>query len=286
MSANSNRIPVRKTYKLYIGGKFPRTESGRSYPVRDKRGDLLANVCLSSRKDMRNAVVAARKALSGWSNATPFLRGQILYRLAEMLEERKSQFADELVACESLSLARAESSVQEGIDLIVHYAGWTDKFQQVASTVNPVASPHFNFTVPEPVGAVGIVCPEQNGFLGLLTALIPVIAGGNTVVLLASESSPLCAISLAEAMTTSDLPGGVVNILTGKRSEIVPHLKEHMDVNAFSIWNATASEQAGIRDLSEDNLKRLHFYDSKTKIGPHNILDFQEFKTTWHPIGV
>lgn len=282
----ATRLPIRKTYKLYIGGKFPRTESGRTYPVRDKTGNLLANVCLSSRKDMRNAVVAARKALGGWSGATPFLRGQILYRLAEMLEERKAQFVDELIACESLSAARAERQVQEGIDLIVHYAGWTDKFQQIASTVNPVASPHFNFTVPEPVGVVGVVCPERPGFLGLLNAVIPVIAGGNSVVLLASEKSPLAAISLAEAMATSDLPGGVVNILTGKRPEIVPHLKEHMDINALSIWDASVVEQADIRDLSEDNLKRLHFYQTGSQPGPDAILDFQEYKTTWHPIGL
>ena len=282
----ATRLPIRKTYKLYIGGKFPRTESGRTYPVRDKAGTLLANVCLASRKDMRNAVVAARKTLGGWSGATPFLRGQILYRLAEMLEDRKTQFVEELVACESLTAARAERQVQDGIDLIVHYAGWTDKFQQIASTVNPVASPHFNFTVPEPVGVVGIVCPENQGFLGLLTAVIPVIAGGNTVVLLASENSPLVAISLAEAMATSDLPGGVVNILTGTRSEIVPHLKEHMDVNAFSIWDATNAERTDIRDLSEDNLKRLHFYQTGSKTGPDAILDLQEYKTTWHPIGL
>lgn len=282
----ATRLPIRKTYKLYIGGKFPRTESGRTYPVRDKAGDLLANVCLASRKDMRNAVVAARKALGGWSGATPFLRGQILYRLTEMLEDRKAQFVGELVACESLSTARAERQVQDGIDLIVHHAGWTDKFQQIASTVNPVASPHFNFTVPEPVGVAGVVCPEQQGFLGLLNAIVPLIAGGNTVVMLASESSPLSAISLAEAMATSDLPGGVLNILTGKRAEIVPHLKEHMDVNALSIWDATAAEQADIRDLREDNLKRLHFYKSGSKPGPEAILDFQEYKTSWHPVGL
>lgn len=282
----AKRLPVQKTYKLYIGGKFPRTESGRHSAFRDQQGNFVANLCLASRKDMRNAVVAARAAQPGWAKASAFLRGQILYRLAEMLEKRSAQFVEELIQAEGLTPYAAKEQVEEGIDLCVYVAGWTDKFQQIHATVNPVASPHFNFSVPEPMGVVGICCPQASGFLGLLRAVLPVIAGGNTAVVLASESSPLCAITLSEAMATADFPGGVVNILTGTRSEILPQLRQHMDVNALSVWEATPEEKQQVYDMAEDNLKRLFFPSGKGSPGHYALLDFQETKTTWHPVGL
>mgnify|MGYP001088494585 FL=1 len=282
----SDRLPVLKTYKLYIGGKFPRTESGRYFPLRTKTGDLVANVSLASRKDLRQAVQAARAATGAWAKATPFLRGQILYRLSEMLEDRQEQIVRELTATGEVSTKTAQEEVRTGIDRIVYYAGWTDKFQQIAATVNPVSSPHFNFSVPEPIGVVGVVCPPAQGFLGLLSALLPVIAGGNTAVVIASGPSPLCAISLAEALATSDLPAGVVNMLTGDRSELLPHLKVHMDVNALSVWDSSTEEQCEVRSLDEDNLKRFVFSTSGAAAGPQPMLAFQEIKTTWHPIGL
>lgn len=282
----SDRLPVLKTYKLYIGGKFPRTESGRYHALRNQTGDLVANVSQASRKDLRQAVVAARSAAGGWAAATPFLRGQILYRLSEMLEERQEQFVRELCATGAVTAEHAAQQVREGIDRIVYYAGWTDKFQQIYATVNPVASPHFNFSVPEPIGVVGVVAPPRDGFLGLLDALLPVLAGGNTAVVVVPLDAPLCAISLAEAMATSDFPGGIVNMLTGDRAELLPHLKAHMDVNALSVWNSPQEERCDIRRLDEDNLKRLHFFETPAEGGPESILAFQEIKTTWHPIGL
>lgn len=281
------RINVLKTYKLYIGGQFPRTESGRYYALEDKKKNVLANVCLSSRKDFRNAVVAARGAFAGWSGRNAYNRSQILYRIAEILEGRKTQFIDELVL-QGSSKANAEKEVTASIDRLVYYAGWCDKFQQLFSTVNPVQSSHFNFSVPEPTGVVAIVAPQSTSLLGLVSVIAPVIAGGNTCVVLASEKLPLCSVTFGEVLATSDVPGGVVNILTGKISELLPHMSSHMDVNALVF---AAEDQSPVKSAQEQavvNVKRVFVYDHDwTKAegqSPYLILDTQEIKTTWHPI--
>jgi len=228
----SSRIPVNKTYKIYIGGKFPRTESGRTFEFRSGSGKFQANICLSSRKDFRDAVVAARKALCGWSGKTAYNRGQILYRIAEMVEGRRDQFISELTM-QGADRKDAALEVDLTIDRFIYYAGWTDKYQQVFGSVNPVSSSHFNFSVPEPTGVVSIIAPEGTSLIGLVSHMAPVIAGGNTCVVLASHSKPLCSISLAEVLNTSDVPGGVINILTGTRDELLPQFSSHMDVNAI-----------------------------------------------------
>ncbi|MEM9024889.1 MAG: aldehyde dehydrogenase family protein, partial [Bacteroidota bacterium] len=230
MATKDDRVPVLKTHKMYIGGKFPRTESGRYYKLHNPEGALVANLCLASRKDVREAVVAARSAWGGWAARPAFNRGQIIYRLAEMIEARKATFADELQQM-GVSAKDANEEVAATIDRVIHYAGWCDKYQQVFSTVNPVASSHFNFSLPEPMGVVAVVAPESSGLLGLVSHILPVIAGGNTVIALASNSLPLSAISLAEAIHTSDVPGGVINLLTGDAAELLPHLAGHMDIN-------------------------------------------------------
>src|SRR5882724_3828716 len=230
-SVSKKRLEVLKTYKIYIGGQFPRTESGRYYVPENEAGKKLANVCLSSRKDFRDAVVAARGAVSGWSGRAAFNRGQILYRMAEMLEGRKAQFVEELTLQDSTK-AKAEKEVALAIDRLIYYAGWCDKFQQLFSAVNPVASSHFNFSVPEPTGVVSIIAPQNDSLLGLVSVIAPVIAGGNTCVVLASETKPLCAVTFAEVLNSSDLPGGVVNILTGTIKELASWFVNHMDVNA------------------------------------------------------
>ena len=278
------RLEVLKTYKIYIGGQFPRTESGRYYIVRDKKGNSLANVCLSSRKDARNAVVAARKAFGSWSEKSAFNRSQILYRIAEMLEGRKEQFIGELMKQGSTQKA-AENEVELSIDRIVYYAGWADKFQQIASSVNPVSSSHFNFSVLEPTGVVGVICPQNTSLIGLVSLIIPVITGGNTVVALASESLPLCSITFAEVLNSSDVPGGVVNILTGTQIEVATIFASHMDVNALV---GNTNDLNSMSELAVDNLKRLVSFDAdwmKTESqGLNYITDIQEVKTTWHPI--
>ncbi len=278
------RLEILKTYKIYIGGQFPRTESGRYYVVSDKKGKPLANVCLSSRKDARNAVVAARKAVGSWSEKTAFNRSQILYRIAEMLEGRKEQFVAELIKQGSTQKA-AEKEVEISIDRIVYYAGWADKFQQIASSVNPVSSSHFNFSVLEPMGVVGVICPENFSLIGLVSTIIPAITGGNTVVALASESLPLCAITFAEVLNSSDVPGGVVNLLTGTQKEVATTLASHMDVNALV---GSTSDLNSFSELAVDNLKRLIPFDADwMKVeaqGLHFVTDVQEVKTTWHPI--
>ena len=228
----AERLEVLKTYKIYIGGQFPRTESGRYYVAKNKKGQALANVCLSSRKDVRDAVGSARNAVGGWSGRAAFNRSQILYRIAEMLEGRRAQFIDELVKQDS-SPKDAENEINLSIDRLIYYAGWCDKYQQIFSAVNPVASSHFNFSVPEPTGVVAIVAPQNLSLLGLVSVIAPVIAGGNTCVVLASEDQPLCAVTFAEVINSSDVPGGVVNILTGKPSELIKYFAEHMDVNAI-----------------------------------------------------
>jgi acyl-CoA reductase-like NAD-dependent aldehyde dehydrogenase len=282
------RLEILKTYKIYIGGQFPRTESGRFYPLKNKKGDVIANICLSSRKDFRNAIVAARSAFGGWSSRAAFNRSQILYRIAEMLEGRKDQFIAELVT-QGLSTKAAQEEVSLSVDRLVYYAGWCDKFQAILSSVNPVASSHFNFSVPEPTGVVAIIASEESSLLGLVTAIAPIIAGGNTCVVLASESKPLCAVTFAEVLNTSDLPGGVVNILTGNSEELHSHFSSHMDVNALVYYRTNKAEIKTIKENASLNVKRIFIYDqlalaSDKAQSPYMIFDAQEIKTTWHPI--
>jgi acyl-CoA reductase-like NAD-dependent aldehyde dehydrogenase len=282
-----SRIEVLKTYKIYIGGQFPRTESGRYYPLTNKNNVPMANVSLSSRKDFRNAVVAARGAFGGWSSRAAFNRGQILYRIAEMLEGRKEQFVAELMM-QGSSRRSAETEVTASIDRLVYYSGWCDKYQQTFGTVNPVASSHFNFSVPEPTGVVAIIAPEETSLLGLVSVIAPCIAGGNTCVVLASEKKPLCSITFAEVLATSDVPGGVVNILTGTTSELFTHFASHMDVNAVVYCRNSDEEKKTIVQQSAANVKRTVFWNAEWSKAdqehPYMILDLQEIKTTWHPI--
>ena len=287
-SASSKRLEVLKTYKVYIGGQFPRTESGRYYIPVNAAGEKLANVCLCSRKDFRDAAVAARGAVSGWAGRAAFNRSQILYRMAEMLEGRKTQFIEELVR-QDATRAKAEKEVNLAIDRLIYYAGWCDKYQQLFSAVNPVASSHFNFSVPEPTGVVTVIAPQGDSLLGLVSVIAPVIAGGNTCVVLASETKPLCAVTFAEVLHSSDLPGGVVNILTGKPSELASWFSDHMDINAMVYCEKDPAMQQLIREKSALNLKRVTFYDKVnwyTSEGqsPYFIMDTQEIKTTWHPV--
>jgi acyl-CoA reductase-like NAD-dependent aldehyde dehydrogenase len=281
------RIPVLKTYKLYIGGQFPRTESGRYYELKDKKKKLIANMCLSSRKDFRNAVVAARGAFGGWSGRSAFNRSQIIYRIAEMLEGRKAQLIDELIQQGSTPV-QAKNEVALSIERIIYYAGWCDKYTQLFSSVNPVATSHFNFSVPEPTGVVSIVAPEDSSLLGLVSVITPVITGGNTCVVLASETKPLCAITFSEILATSDLPGGIVNILTGTSAELHAHFSNHMDVNAIIYCRKNKEEIKTIGENASLNVKRTFFWNKDwTKAenqNPYLILDLQEIKTTWHPI--
>lgn len=280
------RLEVLKTYKIYIGGKFPRTESGRFYKVLNKAKEPIANVCLSSRKDVRNAVQVARKAQGPWQERTAFNRGQVLYRIAEMLEGRRAQFVEELML-EDYTKKEAQTEVDNSIDRIVYYAGWCDKFNQVASSVNPVSSSHFNFSSYEPMGVIGIMAIQSSGLLGLVSMLMPVIAGGNSCVIIASEDKPLCAVTLAEVLNSSDVPGGVVNILTGSIAELWSPLSSHMDVNGIGMdkLNKYVSE---VQLASVDNLKRVRIYSNDFSLlreqGIQFITDFQELKTTWHPI--
>ena len=282
------RLEVLKTYKIYIGGQFPRTESGRYYTPKNKAGQALANVCLSSRKDFREAVVSARNAFGGWSAKAAFNRGQILYRIAEMLEGRKAQFIDELLKQDSTA-KQAEEEVNTCIDRLIYYAGWCDKFQQVFGAVNPVASSHFNFSVPEPTGVVAIVAPQQTSLLGLVSVIAPVIAGGNTCIVLSSETKPLCAVTFAEVLNSSDVSGGVINILTGKPSELVKYFADHMDVNAIIYCENDVETKKLIQEKASLNVKRVVLYDkvkwnTDDAEAPYFIMDTQEIKTTWHPI--
>jgi acyl-CoA reductase-like NAD-dependent aldehyde dehydrogenase len=276
------RLRVRKTYKLAIGGAFPRSESGRSYPVHDSAGALLAHAAQASRKDVRDAVVAARKALPGWSRATPYNRGQVIYRAAEMLDGRRDQFAAEVGAAEGLTDSAALRIVDESIDRIVWYAGWADKFAQIAGSANPIAGPYFNFSLPEPTGVVAIVAPQESSLLGFVSVLVPVLCTGNSAVIVASERRPLPAISLAEVLATSDLPGGVVNVLTGFASEIAPVLAAHMDVNAIDL--ASVNGDGELERLAADNVKRV-VHGVADGHSPWEIQAFLELKTVWHPVG-
>ena len=278
------RVDVMKTYKLYIGGAFPRSESGRSYELKDKKGNFIANPALASRKDLRDAVVAAKSAFSGWSHATAFNRGQILYRMAEMLEGRTEQFVAEIKALEGVSDSVARKQVQDAIDLWVWYAGWTDKISTTSGGTNPIAGPYYNFTIPEPLGVIGVIADEKESLLGLTRGLAPVIASGNTAVLIASEKLPLSAISLAEVMATSDLPAGVVNILTGSKSELIPWLASHMEIDGIDISGADKKLDGEIRRAGTENLKRIYRFEKDASL--KRILSFMEYKTVWHPIGI
>lgn len=278
------RIDVMKTYKLYIGGAFPRSESGRSYELKDKKGNFIANPALASRKDLRDAVVAAKAAFSGWSHATAYNRGQILYRMAEMLEGRTEQFVAEIKALESVSDSVARKQVQDSIDLWVWYAGWSDKISTTSGGTNPIAGPYYNFTIPEPLGVVGVIADEKESLLGLTRGLAPVITSGNTAVLIASERLPLSAISLAEVMATSDLPAGVVNILTGSKSELIPWLASHMEVDGIDISGADKKLDGEIKRAGTENLKRIYRFEKEASL--KRILSFTEYKTVWHPIGI
>lgn len=287
-SEQGGRLEVLKTYKLYIGGQFPRTESGRYYIAANRKGEQLANVCLSSRKDFREAVVAARSAQKGWAAKAANNRGQILYRIAEMLEGRRAQFIDELQKQDNTK-AQAEAEVNTAIDRLIYYAGWCDKYQQLFSAVNPVASSHFNFSMPEPTGVVAAIAPQDDSLLGLVSIIAPAIAGGNTIVVLASETKPLCSITFAEVVHSSDVPGGVVNILTGKPSELATQFASHMDVNAMVYCGGDELVQKDIQEKAALNVKRVLVYTNVNWMAeegesPYYILDTQEIKTTWHPI--
>jgi acyl-CoA reductase-like NAD-dependent aldehyde dehydrogenase len=278
------RLRVRKTYKLYIGGAFPRSESGRSYPVTGRDGTVLAHAAQASRKDIRDAVVAARKGFAAWSRATPYNRGQVLYRVAEMLDGRREQFATEVAAA-----GDDPSTVDAAIDRWVWYAGWADKYAQVVGASNPVAGPYFNFSLPEPTGVVGVLAPQESSLLGLVSVIAPVIVSGNAAVVVASQERPLPAVSLAEVLATSDLPGGVVNILTGRVAELAPWLASHRDVNALDLTGVAADARPALQQVAADNVKRLYVprHDDWTADpGTRRLAAFVETKTVWHPIGV
>lgn len=286
-------LPVKKTYKLYIGGSFVRSESGRYLSARSARGAHLDNVCHASRKDFRDAVVAARAAFDGWAKKSAYLRGQILYRAAEMLQNRAAELTNEIARSTDVSAARARREVTLAIDRLVYFAGWTDKFTQLFGSVNPVATSHFNFTTPEPTGVVAIVAPDEPSLLPLISLVAPVILSGNAAVALASERFPLPAATFAEILATSDLPGGVVNLLTGRRAELAPHLASHMDVNAIVDGAGDATLSATLQGGTAVNLKRYaaralqpaDWFTRKAE-DPYWILDTIEFKTAWHPIGL
>jgi acyl-CoA reductase-like NAD-dependent aldehyde dehydrogenase len=294
-AARGDRIGVRKTYKLYIGGAFPRTESGRAYEIFGARGELLANASRGTRKDIREAVRAARTAQPGWAAKTAYNRSQILYRIAELMEGRRDQFVAEVMAAEGAGRARAARLVDAAIDRWVWYAGWADKYTQAIGTVNPVAGSYFNFSVPEPTGVVGMVAPEASSLLGPVSRLAPIIVSGNAAVVIASETRPLPAVTLAEVLATSDVPGGVVNLVTGLRRELVGHLAGHMDVNALDAFGASTEEAATLEEVAVENVKRfvrppsagLDRYDwlAEGAQSPYLIGEYVEIKTVWHPIG-
>ena len=296
--ATTDRLPVLKTYKLYIGGQFPRTESGRSYLVRAADGTALANACRASRKDLRDAVRVARAASGPWAARTAMNRGQILYRVAELMEGRFDQFTGEVAIAEGIDARKAREVVGRAIDRWVWYAGWADKIAQVLGSSNPVGAPYFNFTIPEPTGVVGVVAPERSSLLGLVSRLAPVLAGGNVAVVLASETRPLPAVSLAEVLATSDVPGGVINILTGHRAELVPVLAAHVDVDGVDGWGIPDTLRVAAEEAAADSVKRLSrrpkgvadarfdWLDDRATERPEWIAAFLEMKTVWHPIGV
>ena len=279
----SNRIDVKKTYKLFINGAFPRSESGRTYEIKNAKGVFIANPCLASRKDLRDAVVAARSAQPGWNHASAFNKGQILYRIAEMLEGRRAQFVDEICNLTGATKANAQKEVTEAVDRLVWYAGWTDKLSALSGALNPVSGPYYNFTLPESMGVIAAIAPETPSLLGLIDVIAPIIVGGNTVVVLASTKAPLSAMSFAEVLATSDLPAGVLNILTGRQEEIAQWMASHMNIDGLDITGLPAKLHGAMRIAGAENLKRIFSFKSAH---PGRILAFLENKTVWHPIGL
>jgi acyl-CoA reductase-like NAD-dependent aldehyde dehydrogenase len=287
------RIDVRKTYKLYVGGEFPRSESGHSYPVHDVRGRFVANAALASRKDARDAVAAARKAFPGWSGRTAYNRGQVVYRIAELMEDRRPQFVEAVRQGEGGTAASAGRVLDASIDRLVWYAGWADKLTQVVGNANPVAGPFFNLSTPEPTGAVAVLAPQESSLLGLVSVVAPVMVSGNTVVVAASADRPLAAVTFAEVLATSDVPAGVVNVLTGSLDRTAPTLASHMDVNAIDLTGVAGDPEqaAGLETEAAENLKRVRRApatepDWTVEPGLDRMTDFLETKTVWHPIGV
>ena len=279
-----SRIDVNKTYKLFIGGTFPRSESGRVYEIKGANKKFIANPALASRKDLRDAVVAAKSAGSGWANATAFNRGQILYRIAEIMQGRSEQFIDEICLLEGVSSKVAKLQVEEAIDTWVWYSGWCDKLSSVSGSQNQVAGPFYNFTTPEALGVVAIFAESKSSLLGVVRTLAPVIAAGNSAVLIASENYPLPAITLSEVLATSDLPAGVVNVLTGKVSELAPWVGSHMEIDGVDVAGLSKKQEDEIKLVGADNLKRIHRFSTTNR--PERILSFMEHKTIWHPIGI
>jgi acyl-CoA reductase-like NAD-dependent aldehyde dehydrogenase len=297
VATQTARIDVRKTYKIYIGGAFPRSESGRSYVVSAANGEPIANAVRASRKDLREAVRAARKAAEAWADKTAMNRGQVLYRVAELMEGRRDQFVAVVAAAEGLRGGKAETVVDRAIDRWVWYAGWADKISQVLGSSNPVAAPYFNFTIPEPTGVVGIVAPETSSLLGLVSRLAPPLVAGNAVVVLASETRPLPAVTLSEVLATSDVPGGVVNLLTGLKPELVPVLAAHVDVDSLDVWGVPPDLRTEVELLASEDIKRIarrpagvsdakfDWLDDRAAERPEWIASWLEMKTVWHPIG-
>jgi acyl-CoA reductase-like NAD-dependent aldehyde dehydrogenase len=287
-AGTDGHLEVRKTYKLFVGGAFPRSESGRSYVVRGADGTQLANAALASRKDARDAVVVARAAHAAWRSATAYNRGQVVYRIAEMLEGRRAQFAAEVAAAEGLRPASARRVVDASVDRLVWYAGWSDKVAQVLGASNPVAGPYFNFSVPEPTGVVAVLAPQQSSLLGLVSVLAPVLVTGNTAVVVASEQRPLPAVSFTEVVATADVPAGVVNVLTGRTSELAPVLSGHMDVDGIDVTGAEPTARAELEHLAAGNVKRVLAFDENFERAPslRRLRAFVEIKTVWHPVGI
>jgi acyl-CoA reductase-like NAD-dependent aldehyde dehydrogenase len=284
-----SHLAVSKTYKLFIGGAFPRSESGRTYQARNNKGNFMANAALASRKDVRDAVVAARKGYGAWSKATPYNRGQVIYRIAEMLEGRQTEFVELIMISTGASTKIAAAEVDAGIDRLVHYAGWTDKLAAVLGSANPVSSPHFSYSAPEPTGVVGILAPPTSSLLGLISVIAPVITGGNACVVIAAEQDPCVAITFAELVATSDVPGGVINILTGRVSELAPHLAAHADVNALDLTGADAELRQSLEQAAAQTVKRVYIPkgvpDFTAAPGTARLRAFLEIKTVWHPTG-
>jgi len=279
-----SRIDVNKTYKLFIGGAFPRSESGRVYEIKGANKKFIANPSLASRKDLRDAVVAAKAAQPGWANATAFNRGQILYRIAEIMEGRSQEFVDEICALEGVTNKVAKSQVEAAIDTWVWYSGWCDKLSSVTGSLNQVSGPFYNFTTPEPLGVVAIFAENKPSLLGVVRTLAPVLAGGNSAVLIASENYPLPAITLSEALATSDVPGGVVNILTGKSAELAPWVGSHMEIDGVDVAGLSKKQEEELKLVGADNLKRIFRFNPDNH--PERITSFMEQKTVWHPIGI
>jgi acyl-CoA reductase-like NAD-dependent aldehyde dehydrogenase len=284
-----SHLAVSKTYKLFIGGAFPRSESGRTHPARDNKGDFMANAALGSRKDLRDAVVAARKAYTAWSKATAYNRGQVIYRIAEMLEGRRTEFVELIIISTGASTKIATAEIDGAIDRLVHYAGWTDKLAAVLGSSNPVSSPHFSYSTPEPTGVVGILAPSGSPLLGLISVIAPAITGGNACVVIAAEQYPCVAITFAEVVATSDVPAGVINILTGRTAELSPHLAAHADVNALDLTGADTELRKSLEEAAAETVKRVYVPkgvpDFTAAPGTARLRAFLEIKTVWHPTG-